>query len=383
MRTNQASPQYSINTNRCIINSIIFNDVCMPPLSLLRGKPKQPGLPPGTLVNASREKVSKTSIRLFDFTDTNYVEKPVKSVNDLKGLASSKSVSWIDIVGLGDMKVFEALGKLFDLHPLILEDVLHTEQRPKFENYDNVLYIVVKMFSLDKKENKINSEQISLILGKHFVISLQERPGDVFEPVRQRIRDGKGVRRRGPDYITYMILDSIVDNYFLVLEQIGERIEELEDELLADPDQKTLHKVNSIRQEAIILRRSIWPLRDVVNRFERDENALVQPGTRIYIRDVYDHTVQVIEAIETYRDILSGMVDLYLSSVSNKLNSVMKVLTVIATIFIPLTWIAGVYGMNFEFMPELGWRFGYPMIITVMFAVGIVMLIYFKRKKWM
>jgi magnesium transporter len=311
------------------------------------------------------------------------VEKPVKSVNDLKGLASSKSVSWIDIVGLGDMKVFEALGKLFDLHPLILEDVLHTEQRPKFENYDNVLYIVVKMFSLDKKENKINSEQISLILGKHFVISLQERPGDVFEPVRQRIRDGKGVRRRGPDYITYMILDSIVDNYFLVLEQIGERIEELEDELLADPDQKTLHKVNSIRQEAIILRRSIWPLRDVVNRFERDENALVQPGTRIYIRDVYDHTVQVIEAIETYRDILSGMVDLYLSSVSNKLNSVMKVLTVIATIFIPLTWIAGVYGMNFEFMPELGWRFGYPMIITVMFAVGIVMLIYFKRKKWM
>jgi magnesium transporter len=241
------------------------------------------------------------------------------------------------------------------------------------------------MLSCEKGKDGTSSEQVSLILGPNFVISFQEgADGDVFDPVRDRIRTGKGrLRKQGPDYLAYALVDAIVDNYFLVLEKLGERVEVLEEELVTDPDQQTLHEMHALKREMIYVRRSVWPLREVINGLERAESPLLQQTTGIFLRDVYDHTIQVIDTVETYRDMLSGMLDIYLSSVSNRMNQVMKVLTIIATIFIPLTFLAGVYGMNFKFMPELEWRWGYFVIVGIMLAIGLLMVIYFRRKRWM
>jgi magnesium transporter len=278
----------------------------------------------------------------------------------------------------------ESLGQCIGLHPLVLEDILNTEQRPKIEDYGDYLYIVVKMITYPDKADGIAVEQVSLILGQNFVISFQEGiQGDVFSPVRERIRNEKSrLRKMGADYLTYSLVDSVVDSYFAVLEELGERIEVLEEELIEQPSRNTLHTIHKLKQEMIFLRKSVWPLREVVNFMERGESPLINEGTRIFLRDVYDHTIQIIDTIETFRDMLSGMLDIYLSSISNRINEVMKVLTVIATIFMPLTFLAGVYGMNFEYMPELKWRWGYPAILLVMLAVAVSMLTYFKKKRW-
>jgi magnesium transporter len=241
------------------------------------------------------------------------------------------------------------------------------------------------MLSSEKGKDGVVSEQVSLILGSNFVISFQESPGgDVFDPVRDRIRTGKGrLRKQGPDYLAYALLDAIVDNYFLVLEKLGERVEGLEEELITEPGQQTLHEMHALKREMIYVRRSVWPLREVVSGLERVESPLIKQSTGIFLRDVYDHTIQVIDTVETYRDMLSGMLDIYLSSVSNRMNQVMKVLTIIATIFIPLTFVAGIYGMNFRFMPEIEWRWGYFVVLGIMLAIGLLMVISFKRKRWM
>jgi len=294
-------------------------------------------------------------------------------------------VTWVNIDGLHDIEIMEKIGKHFGLHPLVLEDILNTEQRPKIEDFDDYIFVVLKMLYYDENEGEIRAEQISIILGSNFVLSFQERVGDIFNPLRDRIRNAKGrVRKMGPDYLAYSLLDAIVDNYFVVLEKLGEQIEGMEEELVTNPTPETLQRIHNLKREMIFLRKSVWPLREVVSRLERGESPLIKEATGIYLRDVYDHTIQVIDTIETYRDMLSGMLDIYLSSISNRMNQVMKVLTIIATIFIPLTFVAGIYGMNFEYMPELKWHWFYPKAFwLVMLGVAALMLVYFRRKRWL
>jgi magnesium transporter len=293
-------------------------------------------------------------------------------------------VTWINVDGLHQVEVIEKLGECYGLHPLVLEDILNTDQRPKMEDYGEYIYIVLRDLDYSDKSNEIEGEQISLIVGSNFVFSFQEREGDTFDPIRDRIRNNKGrIRKMGADHLAYALLDSIVDNYFIILEKLGEKIEWLEEKLVTDPTRETLQGIHHLKRELLFLRKGVWPLREVINGLARGESSLVTEPTRIYLRDVYDHTIQTIDTIETYRDMVSGMLDIYLSSVSNRLNSVMKVLTIIATIFMPLTFLAGVYGMNFKFMPELEWRWGYPLVWLIMAGIGISMLIYFRRKKWL
>jgi len=345
---------------------------------------KKPGLSPGTLIHVGERKVDKPRISFIDYDETQFQEKGVKTIEECFPFKDTPTVTWINITGIHEVDIIEKLGKHFDLHPLILEDIVNTEQRPKMEDFGNYIFIVLKMLYFNEKENEINSEQVSLVLGSNFVISFQESIGDVFEPVRERIRKGKGrIRKTGSDYLAYALVDTIVDNYFIILEKFGERIEEAQEELVKMPTPETLQAIHKLKREMIFLRKSVWPLREVVSGLDRAETPLIHEATGIFLRDVYDHTIQVIDTIENSRDMLSGMLDIYLSSISNRMNEVMKVLTIFAAIFIPLTFIAGVYGMNFAFMPELAWRWGYPVVLTVMVLVAVVLLFYFRRKKWL
>jgi magnesium transporter len=252
------------------------------------------------------------------------------------------------------------------------------------EDSGNILFIVLKMLRYQESTESIESEQVSLILGKNFLFTFQEKPGDVFEPVRDRLRHHKGrIRTLGPDYLAYALIDAIVDNYFLVLEKMEDRIEVLEERLVQNPSDDILQTLHRLKREMIYLRKAVWPLRELLSGLERSESTLIQQSTRVYLRDVYDHTIQIIDTIESYRDIISGMLDTYLSSVSNKMNEVMKVLTIISTIFIPLTFIAGIYGMNFVYMPELSWKWSYPLVWLLMIGVGSIMVVFFRKKKWL
>jgi magnesium transporter len=326
----------------------------------------------------------------IDYNEQNFDEKQVAAIEDCFAFKTTPTVTWINIDGLHDVQIIEKIGQRFEMHPLVLEDILHTGQRPKYEDYEKHIFIVLTMLSLDGENHAIETEQVSIILGSNFVISFQERIGDVFEQLRDRIRNSKGrIRKMGPDYLAYSILDAVVDSYFSILEKIGDRVEVLEEELVEAPTEQTLQKIHRLKREMIILRRSVWPLREVISGLQRTESELITEPTSVYLRDVYDHTIQIIDTIESFRDMVSGMVDLYLSSLSNKMNSVMKVLTIIATIFIPLTFIAGIYGMNFNpekspfNMPELNWYWGYPVALLAMIIVAVIMLIYFRKKKWL
>ena len=294
-------------------------------------------------------------------------------------------MTWIDIEGLQDIGLLDNLGSVYGLHPLILEDILNTDQRPKSDDMESYIYVVLKMLDFDPDSLEIVSEQVSIVFGRNYVISLQEgREGDLFEPLRERIRNNKGrIRKMGPDYLAYSLLDTIIDHYFIILEKFAERIEVLEDDLVNDPRPETLQQIHHLKREMIFLRKSAWPLREVVNVLEKSESELIHPATKIFLRDIYDHAIHIIDSIETYRDMLSGMLDIYLSSVSNRMNQVMKVLTIIATIFMPLTFLAGVYGMNFKHMPEIGWRWSYPLFWLIMLGVAGVMVYFFKKKNWL
>jgi magnesium transporter len=346
---------------------------------------KKAGLSPGTLVHIGKKKIEKVGIRLIDYDEGQLQEKEPKAIEECFPFKDLPTVTWVNIDGLHDIQIMEKVGKHFNLHPLVMEDILNTEQRPKIEDFDDYIFIVLKMLYCDEGDDEIQAEQVSIILGSNFVLSFQEREGDIFNPLRERIRSGKGrVRKMGPDYLAYCLLDAIVDNYFVVLEKLGEQIEGMEEELVTNPTPETLQRIHNLKREMIFLRKSVWPLREVVSRLERGESELIKESTGIYLRDVYDHTIQVIDTIETYRDMLSGMLDIYLSSISNRMNQVMKVLTIIATIFIPLTFVAGIYGMNFQYMPELKWHWVYPWAFwLVMLGVAGVMLVYFKRKRWL
>jgi len=355
----------------------------MPRLFMKRTKQKV-GLTPGTLVHVGERKIEKVRIRIIDYDETQLEEREVKKVEECFPFKDKPTVTWINIDGLHDVEVIEKIGNQFGLHPLVLEDIVHTGQRPKLEDLGSHIFVVLKMFYYDQEKNEVEAEQVSVIFGENFVISFQERVGDIFEPLRERIRQSKGrVRKAGADYLAYALIDSIVDNYFVILEQLGEKIEDTEQELATDPDAATLQTIRAFKKEMIFLRKSVWPVREVVNSLERGESPLINESTGIYLRDVYDHTIQIIDTVESYRDMLSGMLDVYLSIISNRMNEVMKVLTIFAAIFIPLTFVAGVYGMNFGFMPELGWRWGYFTVLLVMAAIGATMLFYFRRKRWL
>lgn len=352
---------------------------------LITKRSRKSGLPPGTLVHIGRKKAGKTKITVLDYDETDFQEKEIEKIDECIQFRDRPTVTWINVDSVHQPDVLEKIGQCFGLHPLVLEDILNTDQRPKIEDYNEYLYIVLKMLYYNEKRSEITTEQISLIVGAKYVISFQEGiEGDVFAPLRESIRNNKSrIRKMGTDYLAYSLIDAIVDNYFVILEKIGDNIELLEEKLVENPTTDVMHEIHALKREMIYLRKAVWPLREVISGMERGTHTLIQDSTRIFLRDVYDHTIQVIDTVEIYRDMVSGMLDLYLSSISNRLNSVMKVLTIIATIFMPLTFIAGIYGMNFKYMPELEWRFGYPVILLVMLAISVMMLFYFRKKKWL
>lgn len=351
---------------------------------ILQKRAKKAGLPPGTLVHIGEERTGEPKVTLIDYDESHLLEKDLPSFEGLSAFMDRPSVTWVNVDGIQQVEILERIGNEFGLHPLVMEDILNTDQRPKVEEYDGYVYIVLKMLFCEEGCEDIYTEQVSLVLGRNFVLSFQEGiRGDVFEQVRGRIRNERGkARRMGADYLVYCLLDAVVDHYFHALERLGDQVEEIEDELVERPTIETLHDIHYMKRELLFLRKAVWPLREVLGRLERGEAVFFGDATRLYLRDVYDHTVQVIETLETFRDMVTGMLDIYLSSVSNRLNSVMKVLTVIATIFIPLTFIVGIYGMNFRYMPELEWRYGYALVWAVMIAIALSMVIVFKRKRW-
>jgi magnesium transporter len=349
----------------------------------VRKSSKKAGLSPGVLVHIGEKKTEYIRIRVIDYNEENIEEKELKTIEESFSYKDKTSVTWINIDGLHDVEIIQKLGNHFGLHPLVLEDIVHTDQRPKLEDHEDYLFIISKMLFFDEEEGQLRFEQFSVVLGPNFVISFQELFGDVFKQVRERIRTGKGrIRKMGADYLVYALMDAVVDHYFIVLEKIAERIEELEEDLIRNPGPEILQTIHDFKRELIFMRKSVWPLREVCSSLERGESSLIREKTAIFLRNLYDHTIQVIDTTETLRDIVSGMLEVYLSSVSNRMNEVMKLLTIIATIFIPLTFIAGIYGMNFKFMPELEWHWGYFVALGVMFAIFLIMLIWFRRKRF-
>jgi magnesium transporter len=342
------------------------------------------GLAPGTLVHIGEKKAEKVVIRVLAYNSEKLIEKDLQTVEECLEFKGQHDINlWINVDGLDRVDIIEKLGGYFDIHPLTLEDVLNTGQRPKTEDYGSYIYTVLKMMLLDTERKEIIIDQVSIIIGPNYLLSFQERQGNVFDPVWERFENpASRLRKSGVDYLAYSLIDAVIDNYFLILEKFGDEIEYLEEELVIQPGPEALRTIQKYKRDLILLRKSVWPLRELINGLQRIESDLIRVTTRIYLRDIYDHTIQVIDSVEDFRDILSSMVDIYLSSVSYRMNDVMKVLTVIATIFIPLTFVAGVYGMNFEYMPELKWRWGYPAIMLVMTFLGVSMFLYFKKRKW-
>ena len=343
---------------------------------------RKAGLPPGTLMYTGERRSEPTRLWLLRYDEQQAHAQELNTVEEYEAARAGPGICWINVTGLQDVERLAQFGKAFGLHPLVLEDILNTDQRAKLEDYGDYLYIVLKRLSCDAADD-VAAEQVSLILGRNLVISFLESDSGVFNALKERILENRGrLRKLGADYLSYALLDTIVDNYFAIFESLGERIEALQDGLISRPTPASLQTLQTLKREMLYLRKSVWPLREVLSGLQRGDSPLVQKDTWIYLRDVYDHTIQVIDTVETYRDMLSGMLDIYLSSLSIRLNEVMKVLTIIATIFMPLTFIAGVYGMNFHYMPELGWRWGYPLVLLVMAVIAGGMLVYFRRKKW-
>jgi len=349
----------------------------------------EPGSIPGTLI--IEPDAPPPIILLIDYSEKLAIRREIVRPEDCAPFLDSQSVSWVDVKGLGSEDVLRRLGQVFKLHPLVLEDVVNVPQRPKVEEYEGQLLIIARMVTLEDDDDKgFCSEQVSFILGQHYLLTVQEEPNyDCFGPIRERIRTNKGtIRKQGADYLAYALIDAIIDGFYPVLEAYGEQIEDLEDEVVSKPTRRTLEKIHALKRDLLTLRRAIWPQRDVINSLIRDGSHLVSDDVRIYLRDCYDHSVQVLDMVETYRELASSLMDVYLSSVSNKMNEVMKFLTVMSSIFIPLTFIAGVYGMNFNpeaspfNMPELNWYWGYPTCLAGMTVTAIAMIIFFKRRGW-
>lgn len=343
------------------------------------------GMPPGTLVFTGLQKMVNVDITVLHYSEDHFEESNPKSIAEVITLIKSfKGVTWINIDGLHNENSIEEICTYLGIHKLSMEDILSVGQRPKLEEYRDYVQAVIKILTLDSTDETIEYEQLSFILKGNILVTFQEKTGDVFDNVRNRIKEAKGnVRKRGADYLLYALLDLVVDHYFTVLESFSEKLEDLESALLHNPDKTTLNKLHLLRRETLLLRRTIYPLREMIGRFEKLEEPLINSNIKVFIRDLYDHTIKVIENIEVLRDMTSGLLDLYMNSTSNKMNEIMKVLTIMTSIFIPLTFIVGVYGMNFKYMPELDYKFGYFAILGVMALVVIAMLFYLRRKKWL
>lgn len=343
------------------------------------------GLPPGTLLHVGELKSNTSLVTICGFGESAFWEKKTDNVEECrKILREGAPVFWVNVDGLARIDLLQEISTFFNLHPLTIEDVLNTSQRPKQEEYENYTYFTCRALSLAESTGAVESEQVSLIIGNSFVLSVSERETDIFTAIRRRLKMSKGfVRLKGKDYLAYSLLDNLVDNYYVVMEKTGEKLETLEESILQKPDNATLQTIHTLKREMIAMRQAAWPLREAIIGLEQSDTVFVDPADTLHLRDVYSHVVQIIDTIEVYREMLSGMLDIYLSSVNNKLNEVMKILTIFAAIFIPLTLISGIYGMNFRFMPELEWLYGYPFTLGLMAAVAIVLLGYFRRKEWL
>lgn len=343
------------------------------------------GLPPGSLIHVGEVPEAETRISVIDYSKDNFEEQEIHSIEEILKYKDKDTVTWVIIEGLTNINIVERIGEMFGIHQLVLEDILNTNQRPKLEEYEDHLYIVLKCLLSEDKEFTVSSEQISLLILKNFVFMFKEKIDTLFHPIQQRVRTSKSrFRSRGSDYLAYAVLDYIVDQNFVLIDTLDEVITSLEDSLLTDePTQDMLYRIQRLKRQIISIRRYVSPIRELLSGMLRSESELINLDTHIYLRDVSDHTLRVIESIESYRDILTGLLDIYISSVSNKMNEVMKVLTVFASIFIPLTFLAGIYGMNFEYMPELKWQWAYPTLWVAFITIPVVLLIYFKRKKWL
>ncbi len=349
--------------------------------SVVEKRSQKSGLSPGTLVHIGEKKSEETKLSVLSYSRTEYDYKDVKGIEEIE--IDESKVTWINIVGLHDTSLIEKIGKRFGLHPLLLEDIVNTSQRPKMEDYKDYLFIVMKMLHYFKEEDEVHSEQISIILGSNLIITFQEEEKDCFDNLRTRIRKKKGiVTQKKADYLTYSLMDAIVDDYFSILEEVGEDIEILEHEVINKPRDNTLQTLHELKREIIFLRRFIIPLRELARNFQNENTTLVGESTKLYFRDVYDHVTQILDTVEIYREMLSGILDLYLSLTNNKMNETMKVLTLISTIFIPLSFVVGVYGMNFKHMPELNWHLGYPLIWIIMITIATTFVTFFRRKGW-
>lgn len=347
-----------------------------------RGKSKV-GVPPGSLIYVG-DKRAPMRITMFDYNADRYVEKVITNLEECIPSKNQNSITWINVDGLADTSFIAKLDQSFGVHPLVLEDIVNTDQRPKMEDYGDYIYIVLKMLYTEKHTQDMISEQLSLVIGPNYVLSFQEKEGDYFDNIRDRIRTSRGrVRKMGADYLAYVLLDTIVDNYFAVLEKMEEDISLVEEKLMSSIGQVASSEIHHLKRDLIYLRKQISPVRELVNALQRADSKLIHKVTEIYLRDLHDHVISVMDAIESFRDILSGLHDIYISSINLKMNEIMKVLTVISTIFIPLTFITGLYGMNFKYMPELEWKSGYFEVLGVMFVLALLMILYFKRRKWL
>lgn len=350
--------------------------------SALKKRSKKAGLSPGTLIHIGNTYTEKSKITVIRYDENLFEKKEVSYADDLRGEKDKPGKVWINIDGLQDVALLENVGNLFGLHPLILEDILNTNQRPKIEDLTEYLYIVLRNFHHHETDT-LYSEQVSIVLGKNFILSFQEKEGALFEPVRERLRSNKGkIRKAGSDYLVHALIDNVVDNYFILLEDMEERIEKLENDLVKQTSPAKLQSIHVLKRELIFLRKSLWPLRETISSLQRSDSPLIDEPNALYFKDIFDHIIAIIDTVDTFRDMLSGMLDVYLSSTSMKLNEVMKVLTIIATIFMPLTFLAGVYGMNFKYMPELEWPWGYFGVWVVMLTIALGMIKFFRRKQW-
>lgn len=346
-------------------------------------KKKKIGLPPGTLIYTGDKVKEITKIKVTDYTADDFKLDEFKEIQMDLTKIEKPFIKWIDIYGLTQIKVIEEIGHQFKLHPLVLEDILSPNQRPKLEDFGNYIFAVLKKLSWNQELEDFEYEQISLILGENYVISFQERDTNLFNPIYERIQVPKGkVRVMGADYLFYVLIDIIIDDYFIVIEKVGEDIENIEDILIKNPEPETLQSIYRLKRSSIELRKSIWPIREIVNKLQREQSNLIGDELQIYLRDIYEHIFRISDLLENYRDIIFGMLDMYLSSVSNRMNDIMKVLTIISTIFIPISFLAGFYGMNFLYMPELSNPIAYPFLIGTMATIAVIMLYFFRRKKW-
>ncbi len=351
---------------------------------------KKLGLMPGSVIYVGTDRAEKVNIKIIDYTESEYQEKIASTVEECFPFKDSPTISWINVDGIHNTQIVEQIGSHFGMHPLVLEDIVNTGQRPKMEDATDYIFVVLKMLYHGKGDGDLMAEQVSVLFGNNWVITFQETGEDVFEIVRQRIkRTVPRMRFMHADYLAYALIDAVVDHYFIVLEKIGEQIETLEDEISESPKQESLETIRDLKKQLIFMRKAVWPLREVIGGLERIESTLIDDSTEPYIRDLYEHTVQIIDTVETFRDMVSGLLDLYHTSISNRMNEIMKVLTIFAAIFIPLGFLAGVYGMNFDTsispfnLPELGFRFGYLIFWAGVVAIAGGLLWFFRRKKWL